>query len=63
MIIFKNYNGFTVYHCIYVLKQKLDEGMGPMNPRQPLRIIGTLRNEDGNAKDDGSEKEHYRFAL
>ena len=29
----------------------------------PLQIIGTLRNEDGSANDDGSEKSHFVFAL
>ena len=27
------------------------------------RLLGTLSNEDGNAKDDGSEKSHFWFAL
>ena len=29
----------------------------------PLSSLGTLRNEDGNAKNDGSEKLHFWFAL
>ena len=27
--------------------------------RFPLKIIGTLSNEDGNVNDDGSEKSHF----